>query len=85
MIASVIHAKAVVQITDTACPTPHDNYVIVAGQPYGDSFSSKEKPDKFSNMPKLFPRSERLTSLQLLKLSPFSLFPNMGIIFALQI
>ena len=56
--ASVIYTFLVQQgITDTACPTPHDNYVIVAGQHYGDSFSSKEKPNGFSNMPKLFPQS----------------------------
>ena len=42
---------SILRITDAVRPTPHDNYVIVIGQPYGDSFSSKEKPDKFSNTP----------------------------------
>ena len=32
---------SILKITDAVRPTPHDNYVIVISQPYGDSFSSK--------------------------------------------
>ena len=42
---------SILKITDAVRPTPHDNYVIMVGQPYGDSFSSKEKPMEFSNTP----------------------------------
>ena len=62
---------SILKITGAVRPTPHQSL-------FSDSFSSKEKPDKFSKMPKLFPRSERLTSLQLLKLSPLFTFPEYG-------
>ena len=51
LVKGFLNFFSILKITDAVRPTPHDNYVIMVGQPYGDSFSSKEKPMEFSNTP----------------------------------